>query len=361
MEIVQHIKDFALKNKTAAFALFLALGALLFLLAGGNQSIKHLLSYQQFFDGFAAAVAESTAFLLRFTGMQIEYVASSKAYNVGTPILLSINTTYALRYFVFVFVILLLLPDKSLKSFFFFLLSAILLFAALVFRNFFEILYYGDRIQAISQLGVVARPVVVLLALAFKFKNSPLLQNIYNKLNESFRNRFLVSIYPFVFVIAIAEPLAGVFEVFNLDFIANAIQYQTQMLANIMGEHTHISGRYIYLEQFWVYVGDPCLGIGVSMIFAFLIATLRGQTLNKIIFIAIGLYTLLLMNAVRVWYILLDLRTLQSAAIGYDAHEMSNYFFYIVVFILLNVYMFWFDSIDFNKFFKQIFTKKPRK
>ncbi len=361
MEIVQQIKDFALKNKPAAFALFLAFVAMLFLLAGGNQTVKQLFGYHQFFDGFAAAVAESTAFFLRLTGLQIEYVTSSKAYHVGTPILLAMNTTFALRYFVFAFVILMLLPGNILKSFFFFLFSAALLFGALVFRNFFEILYYGDRIQAISQLGVVARPIVVMLALAFKYKNSTLLQGIYIKLNVSFRNRFLVSIYPFVFVIAIAEPLARVFEVFNLDFIASAIQHQTQMLASFMGEHTYISSRYIYLEQFWVYVGDPCLGIGVSMIFAFLIATLRGQTLNKLIFIAIGLYTLLLMNAVRVWYILLDLRTLQSAAIGYDAHEMSNYFFYIVVFILLNIYMFWFDSIDFEKFFKQIYTKKPRK
>lgn len=360
MDIGKEIKDFALKNKPAAITFAIALVVFLFLLAGGNQTVKQLFSYQQFFDGFAAAVAESTAFFLRLTGMQIEYVASSKAYHVGTPILLAMNTTFALRYFVFAFVILILLPGNILKSFFFFLFSAALLFTALVFRNFFEILYYGDRIQAISQLGVVARPIVVMLALAFKYKNSSLLQGIYIKLNASFRNRFLVSIYPFVFVIAIAEPLARVFEVFNLDFIATAIQHQTQMLASFMGEHTYISSRYIYLEQFWVYVGDPCLGIGVSMIFAFLIATLRGQTLNKLIFIPIGLYTLLLMNAVRVWYILLDLRTLQSAAIGYDAHEMSNYFFYIVVFILLNIYMFWFDGIRFNVFFKRIYTKKPR-
>jgi exosortase/archaeosortase family protein len=154
--------------------------------------------------------------------------------------------------------------------------------------------------------------------------------------------------------------IAGFFDWFLIadwNLFVNALSYLILWLSNAMlwllgfGE-AYVYDKYILLDNYWLYLGTNCLGVGLMVVFSSLIFAIRSPLANKLLFVITGLILLIGMNAARIVGILLYISQNKIPQhLIEDYHNMSNNMFYVVTFVIILFYInkFQYINLDFNK------------
>ncbi len=342
--IIKNSGKLVVQNKLIFVAIFSVVLLFIFVLFGVNESIKFTDWYKPFFQKYTDLVANLSAFILSFLNSNVSYVPETFTINYSsTPVLLHLN--FALRYYIYSTLILLLLPGKYLKSVFVLLLTFLLYFILSSLKCTAEVLMVSRDATAVTDFIIALRPLSLLFLLNYKLKLNNYTLNLYGKIKNKINDKLDVPFLTFLSLTILLIPVGRFFELLNLNFFSHLILVLSQYINTFLGYTTTVSDNFLILQRYSVYLGKQCLGIGLDIMFVFLVFAIKSNLLNKLIYSVMGVMVMVLMNSVRISYILIHLFKNGSYQLALDAHELSNYFFYSVVFILILIYIFWFRDL----------------
>ena len=137
------------------------------------------------------------------------------------------------------------------------------------------------------------------------------IKSLINKLNPS--SRFLVLFIPLIIIWFISYHLIYSIKFTNIDYdiltsFSVVLAKQANFILESMGFETNIEihGDMVvskilkYKYQHGVWIGEPCNGIKIFGVFSIFILSLSSRWNFKILFIAIGIFILHLLNVIRV-------------------------------------------------------------
>lgn len=337
--------------KGNAFSLFVIfLFVYLFLLGGWN-----IFSTSTFFqiisNGIIFLVAHFAKLIVTLFGYNATYNNELQSIIIDSNRVFDIISQLGIKFYVVLSFILLLFPKNIKKS----LLLAIIGFCSLIvltaIRLSGEIMLIHTWSFWITNLVFYLRWVLILSILAKKIAEYPLLMEQYNKIATQVKYKFSIPLFVIILLSPIFLKLNHLIDtnayIINTDFLLQFILQISKSFMFILGYQETIinNGNCLYLGINYVCVGFPCLGLGIMTSFTLLILLIRSHWLNKMLYILFGLVIMILMNSVRIVYLLIHLHKHQSYQLAMDAHDLSNYFFYIVVFLLFLGYILWFQYV----------------
>lgn len=210
---------------------------------------------------------------------------------------------------------------------------------------------YGYQLSDPTNLFIKTLFVVLILLKLRLFNN---INYYFNTLNKRANERFSVSILVLIvflpFFIHIHKIIDLISIESNLAILLNQILYLSHKTLTLVGyPEAIIVNNCLYLDINYVCVGTQCLGIGIMTSFSFLILLIRSSWLNKLFYILMGISVIICMNAVRMSYLLIYIYKNKRYDLAMEVHDLSNYFFYAVVFLMFLVYILWFQYIPFIK------------
>ena len=214
--------------------------------------------------------------------------------------------------------------------------------------------YYGSSDQLIVDDGfiqnILPRLRLRLFLLAFLF---PLfIPKIYRNKISVLVAGFFVSLC-FLFFVSVARfSIDAIYQ--RQDFLegqlTNLILYLSNNILHAIGYASYSVGRYIFLEKNWVFLANSCLGMGLIATFIFLIFIIKSNWINKILYMLVGTLFIILMNALRISLLLVYVyKNNGNYSLSVEVHDLSNYFFYVIVFVLFLLYIYWFQNIHFGR------------
>jgi exosortase/archaeosortase family protein len=347
--------DYLSKDRILAASISAVLIVILFFLLGGNSLVKHIDIYQSFFDSYTHFQGRTITYFLNLMHENATYLPSQKSVLLNGTNTIPLYSNFALRYYIYVIVVLLVLPKKYLKSFLLMTISFFLLFLLSSLMCVFEIKYYDTFGSFLGGVIVGLRPVLLICLIVFKIDNNDLFKRIYIRANSFVRERINFSIFQILLLFFLITPVFGLinyiimndFKVLLNDF-SKVLLSLSHLFLTVLNYSTNIVGRSIYLGKYSVYLGDPCLGIIVTLTFIFIIYSIKSSWLNRLIFMVLGSIVMIIMNSVRIAYLLIHLHKYGHYTLTMEVHELSDYFFYIIVFLMVILYLFWFQHIQFK-------------
>jgi exosortase/archaeosortase family protein len=350
--------DYLRKNKFFALGLLTVLVFLLLFLIGGHSAIKHIDVYQSFFDFYTRAVGSVTKMLLSLTGSEVEYLSERQSL-VMNGIVIPMYLNFALRFHIYATAILFLLPKDYLKSSILLLLSFFVLFLISSLKCAFEVRFFDSYGSFLADIMTSLRVVLLLCLITYKININESLKIIYLKANLFIREKIVFNIFQALFLLSVITPVFSLIQYYaqtnlkaELSAFSNVLLFISQSILTILNYNTHIVDRYIYLDKYAVNLGDPCLGLVVTLTFIFIICSIKSNWLNKLIYLFVGSFVMMLMNSIRIAYLLLHLHKYGHYALTMEVHDLSDYFFYTIVFIMIIIYIVWFQNIRFRQICK---------
>lgn len=308
--------------------------------------------YKDFFQLFTNIVGMTTSGLLSVFYSNVNYIADIQSVKIDGSVIF-LHSNFALRYYIYCAVVLFLIPGNYKKSFYLFLLSLFFLTFISVAKCFFEIVLYKPDPTIPNDIIISFRSLLIFYLLIFKLKANERLRKYYEKFRNTINEKLNIDILLLIVFVIIIVPFSRLLEYFEFESFVNLILNLSHYINKLVGYDTKIIQNYIFLNTNWVYLGKQCLGYGIDIMFVFLVFSIRSEMFNKILYSIFGLVILIVMNAVRISFILVHLFINGRYAMGVDAHDLSNYFFYTVVFILMLIYIFWFKDLNLNVFKKK--------
>jgi len=311
--------------------------------------------YDTVLKTYSLWLGNTSALLLNLTGQTASYDIAGDLLTLSGGNTIAIQHHLALKFYVYLLVLLIPFTTRKLQSTLFLFVGALILFAVAVTRNVALVLYDASTSHLIMALSYMARFSLLWLAIMYRIRIHPQLTAFYQSIAQRFNDRFHLSPRILLYLIFVATSVMSLIDMFLIRpespvsiFMSTIILSLTENILRLANLQALIHGNYIWLDNVWVFLGSPCLGIGVMTLFTSLILIIRSQWVNKFIYILFGLAFLILMNALRVVYILVHLYKNGDYTLNLEAHDLSNYFFYSVVFVLLMIYIYWFQDINFK-------------
>jgi exosortase/archaeosortase family protein len=312
-------------------------------------------SLQEVKEAYARILGNSSAGILQLLGYNAGYELSTDALHAGPGHSVSIRQHLALKYYFIIALLLFPYPGRLLQSILLLAAGSTMLFGISVLRNVASALVAPDEANLYISVSYLLRYTLVWMAIKYRIEQHPLLKRGFAKAEQLFTNRFQLQFGTFILLILLAKPIMSLIDTSLLqpdgwlsNTLSKTILIISVELMNWLNYHPTLSGNHIWLGHNWVYLGSPCLGMGIMTLFALLVLIIRSPGINKLVFIGAGLTGLIVMNSVRIVTILLHIHQQGSYTLGLEVHDLSNYFFYSVVFILLMIYIFRFQYISFN-------------
>ena len=336
--------QFIVRNKLILLVLPSILLVFAGLLIGVNESIKITEWYRPLFQKYTDAVANLSVFFLSFSDSSVAYFPESLTISFD-KIYIPLHLNFALRYYIYSTLILLLLPGKYLKSVLLLILTFLLYYVLSVLKCTTEVLMVNRDATAVTDFIIALRPLSLLFLLNYKLKLNNFTSSLYGKMKGKINEKLDVPFLTFFSLTILLIPAGRFFELLNLNFFSHFILVISQKINSLLAYNTVIYDNFLILQKYSVYLGKQCLGIGLDIMFVFLVFAIKSNWLHKLIYSVLGVLVMILMNSVRISYILIHLYKNGSYQLAVDAHELSNYFFYSVVFILILIYIFWFRDL----------------
>lgn len=213
--------------------------------------------------------------------------------------------------------------------------------------------YYGSSDQLIvGEFIHNIRPRLRLRLFLLAFLFPLFIPKIYRNKISVLVAGFFVSLC-FLFFVSVARfSIDAIYQ--RQDFLegqlTNLILYLSNNILHAIGYASYSVGRYIFLEKNWVFLANSCLGIGLIATFIFLIFIIKSNWINKILYMLVGTLFIILMNALRISLLLVYVyKNNGNYSLSVEVHDLSNYFFYVIVFVLFLLYVFWFQNIHFGR------------
>lgn len=117
------------------------------------------------------------------------------------------------------------------------------------------------------------------------------------------------------------------------------LEVSTIILENFYNGNVIKSRTHIMLEgSAGVFLGNPCVGIGLIYSTIALIIAYPGRLINKIFFSIIGVFGILTLNAIRVVYLVLTVHQNQNTEVQ-NQHDFFNFIIYTFIFLLWVVWV----------------------
>jgi exosortase/archaeosortase family protein len=269
----------------------------------------------------------------------IEYNSSIKTLTFKAKSSKLIMPVEAYRYFITSFVLLLLVPIKFWKA----SLNAIvfvLLFVAMRAATISLIsLIYKNTIHHVLLVWLDPTIFIAMLMIGLYIINQNyILNKLYTNLNLRFSEIIKTSLNTLLLLLILLPPLPRVlFTYIHSDImpgIVSFILYFSKIFLGWMGKSAEVSGRFITLENNWIDLEYPCIGIGVFTLAAILIFAIKGKILNKVIYLLFFALVYLLLNALRLSVLLLYINNTyhQIGLNKLELHNNATYFMYVVAF-----------------------------
>ncbi len=328
---------------------------LITLLVGGKMLFHSVPFYEVILKSYASLLGNASAAFLTLTGNPSSYELASDALVMEGGKAIAIQNNLALKFYVYMAAILIPFSTRNVQSVLYFIAASIILFLVAVARNAGLILVYERMDNLVMAVSYLFRFTLVWWAIVYRIQLHTSLTKKFEVANQRFNERFQISLRSLLFLVLVSTSLMTLIDQYLIQadtFVAESLSALilafSENLLHAFNFRAVIDGNYIWLGNVWVFLGTPCLGIGVMALFAVLILIIRSHWINKLIYIALGWIILIGMNAVRVVYILHHLYKNGDYTLNLEAHDLSNYFFYSVVFILLMIYIYWFQDINFN-------------
>lgn len=321
--------------------------------------------WQNIVEFYTNLICQSTFAIINFFG---NYSQSNKIlWQIITKSVLS-NSIYdiiAFRYYFMLIFFSFFVFGKATRNILLFNLFAALIFLLTIGMLCVKITSFNQLQYGIVILLSDLRYVSVIIFLHITSKNYLFLSHLFSVLNGKMKSYIGLPIAPILIFVLMVRGVKNIIEYFlfksgSFDYLINFEVSLTNSLLRFFGYNTHVINNYICLDPYWVQIITPCLGLGMMIVFALLIAIIRSNWLNKLLFILLGEVIIILLNAFRIALLLLHIRSLKGEQkITMEVHNWSGHLFYVFVFILFLIYLHWFQNIQFQKFFRK-FSKSMK-
>lgn len=164
------------------------------------------------------------------------------------------------------------------------------------------------------------------------------------------RNSYM-TIKQIVLLLILVTPLPRIL----LTYMGNSLEGLTTLLLStskgilkVFGYNAAITGRTLFIDNNWLRLEPTCIGIGVWTIVLLLILVMRGNIINKVLFILGFSFIFLLTNSLRLALTLDYIHSVYGhhLIMFTRVHNIITYVMYVVSFILLYIYIFWFNDLN---------------
>lgn len=311
-----------------------------------------MLSVQNF-SNFAAKFVELMA--NNIYGISTTYNPENQT--ISTPDLsFNIVSSLGLKFYLIALIIVVIKPVKLLKTFLCLILAWILLFTISIAKFSIDInnAPYKDFYLA---LIYTSRYLVLYLLVIYKINLHEKVQALIKKTDHILSDKLELNFLNLLLFFILSKPVLSFVDVVLTNQIWSLRENLTQLILwiaeiilKIAGySEATVDGYQVVMGNYWVYLGAPCIGVGVMLLFAAIIFLIKSNIPNKVIFTVTGWAIILIMNAFRIVCILLYifLKQLPQKEIM-DFHNMSNNFFYLIILLLIIIYVRWFQNIRFG-------------
>lgn len=350
--ILTIIQKKAFKN-TVILYIFLAAFSLVNILASHFFRIN---VFSEFLQLFVKLIGYTTAFLSSITGNPFDFISEKSILSNGITTA-NIRSSLAFKFYFFAFLILYTAPKQVKKTTCIFVIALISLFIISVSKYLIDISNIRELKSFLNTFIYSLRYLTLYLLFVYKVSIHPLLKEYIQKADSKIKEKFQVSLNGLMLILIFSIAAMGFLDwyligknTFIVEHLTKTILSISQGVFKILGYQTTLSNHLLILDTNSIYMGYPCMGIGIMSLFALLVFIIKSPVINRIIYFITGLIIILFMNSVRVTAILLFVyRNRTNPAVFQDYHNMSNNFFYFITLILIIIYVKWFQYIKFTK------------
>lgn len=339
IQMFNNILQIAKQEKKEIIKLMVVFSLALFVLFVGWDKVLNSEAYQSFteiYNNFTAKIATNFGSVL---GIEIKYYAESSLISTDSHSTKLMMPVDGYKYFLIGFSFLVLVPLRnwnSTISIFIFILLFLALRAGFVT---FMLLIYKNTIHNIILLWVDPTIFIAMLILGvYIVKHNLLLSHIYLNIEQQLSESLTISLSNLLFLLIVIPPLPRViFTYIHSDImpgIVSFILYISKFFIELTGKTAEVSGRFIHLDNNWIDLEYPCIGLGVFTLVAVLIFAIRGNFTKKILYLSNFAFIYLLLNALRLSVLLMYInKTYNEIGLNkVELHDNATYFMYVVAF-----------------------------
>ncbi|MFZ4724005.1 MAG: hypothetical protein ACOYMD_01020 [Paludibacter sp.] len=333
--LIQELKN----NKSQVIKLIIVVFVAVFVLFVGWNKIIKTESYHTFnmvYNDFTVKIVQDIGSVL---DKDIEYQGATNTLisdNQSSKLIMPVE---GFKYFFIGFIFLVLIPIKEWKTILSVVIFVLLFVALRAALASYILLLYKNTTHNIIVLWLDPTIYIPLLILFLNIiKKNLLLNSVYIFFDNRFSKILYTSLEVLLFLLIIIPPMPRVvFTYLHADImpsIVSFILYFSKNFLGWMGKTAEVSGRFITLENNWIDLEYPCIGLGVFTLVAILIFAIRGEMLNKVIYLFFFALVYLLLNALRLSVLLLYINNTydQIGLNKIELHNNATYFMYLVAF-----------------------------
>jgi|GEM_PF-3158217 len=332
--LIQELRN----NKSQVIKLIAVVCVAVFVLLGWNKIIKTE-SYHTFnvvYNDFTVKIVQNIGSVF---DKDIEYNPTTKILNSESKSSKLIMPVESYRYFITGFIFLLLVPIKYWKESLNAILFVLLFVALRAALISFILLIYKGTVHHVLLVWLDPTIFIAMFVIGLYIINqNNILNKLYTNLNLRFSEILTTSLSTLLLLLLLLPPLPRVlFTYIHSDImpgIVSFILYFSKIFLGWMGKTAEVSGRFITLENNWIDLEYPCLGLGVFTLVAILIFVIKGKILNKVIYLFFFALVYLMLNALRLSVLLLYINNTyhQIGLNKIELHNNATYFMYLVAF-----------------------------
>ena len=348
----QHIFN---QNKQQSFRLLFVLLLCAFTYLFGWHWLTETATYRILIVYYSQFVAFLTIQLAGHFGPEPFYIQQTGQIILPDNQTLLIMPVGSYKFYFVGILLLLLVPIKQYKS-----------TISLVFFTVFFIAIRATVITSIHLLNhggvhgillLLVDPMIYIpmfFILLFVFNKNSLLKQFYDRILLLFKPILSISLPTLVFLLIVLTPISRVLLTYIdhgiLDGLATITLTISKFLLTSLGYAARVSTDYLFIDQYWISLKDPCLGIGVISIVAILIASVKGELLNKILFLILFFVVFMVVNSIRLAALVVYIKTNYHSGIdSIYLHDITTYFMFFVAFVCFLGYYFWFMELKLLK------------
>jgi exosortase/archaeosortase family protein len=352
MNAIEKKSSYIIKLVKENVVSFIAILVFLYLfMFGGWSYLSKSYLFETVILSLSYIIGNLSILVIKLFGIESFYDAEFNNLIISGKEIVPVISRLGIKFYILLIFVLLLFNRNFKKSIGLLFFGVSLLIALTVFRFSGEIILSSTWSFWVTNLIFYLRWILILFIIAIKGEEYPVIRETYNKIAAQTKERFSIPLYLIILLIPIFFKLNHLIDtnayIINTDPLLQFILHISHSIMHLIGfpETVIQNGNCLYLGINYVCVGFPCLGLGIMTSFTLLILLIRSPWFNRISYILFGLGVMILMNSIRVVYLLIHLYKNQSYQLAMDAHDLSNYFFYIVVFFLFLGYILWFQYI----------------
>ena len=308
---------------------------------------NYLFSGKIFTIPYGYALAELSAGLLNFIGFPVA-VESGKILISG--IRLAVSQRYLSLYWIFLIcgLLLIITTEKRflIKYGFLFFLMHILLNLLRLNASIILHVIYGWNIQFITSVAYACVNLIYLLFILWVFNQAWKTNVFIFEKTGIDRDELDILLKAVFFIILIVKSIMPLLMLFQYRWLSDILLKSVAGVLSYLGYSPHVFPGRIAGQGVGIRVTQPCLGIGVMLVYSSFIYLTGKKVLRKLICITSGIIVINVMNVARFVVIYAYLVNTHKPISGMVMHDIFNGIVYITVFLIWVIWIERFSDHD---------------